>query len=120
MREKGTPVRKVSSKVLGHPPGIGSSKPAQISRNQLTVPSSWCYGLRRGFDSSINNSGSIGHPNDMGDIGSSRVSRGRGSLSLEDRQDGLHISPEEVHFPLNLGKRFADSSIVRFVISHYP
>lgn len=33
MREESTPIGKVSSKVMGHSPGVGSEKPTQISKD---------------------------------------------------------------------------------------
>lgn len=63
----------------------------------------------------------------MGDVDSSRVSRGRIPLSLEELQDGLHVPLKEVHSAMDLGERFTDlgerftdNSVVRFKISHYP
>lgn len=105
----------MSSKVWGNSPRVGSNKPNRVNWDHLTVPSVRHHSFRRSLDGSASNSSRIGHPSSMGDISSSR---GRGPLRLENLQDSLHVSPEEVHFSLNLGKGLADSSIVGFVFGH--
>lgn len=86
--------------------------------DQLAIFGGWHDSLYRSFDGSTNNSGRIGHPNSTGDVVISRISRGRGPLSLEELQDVLHVPLEEVHSALDLGEGFADSSVVNFKVIH--
>lgn len=91
VREESTPIGKVSNKYLGHLPRVGNSKPTQISRDQLSVPSGGYYSLLRSFDGSTSSSNRIGHPSSMVDIVINRVNKGRSPLSLEEFQDSLHV-----------------------------
>lgn len=118
VRDKGTPISKLRRNVWGHSLEIGSNKPICSRRKHVLIHNSRYHSLHRSFDNGNNINNNIGHPKNIGDIGSIKVSRGRLPLSLENLQYSLHVSLKKVNSSLDLGEDLLDSSVIRFVINH--